>query len=107
LAGLLSAGLKDGMGGGRASRGVGVFCALRAWSALRRYSDFGATECEGVRVTVGLVCSGVVGRWVAHREEPRDDVGVDMFLKNVQKEEVGKEKSQVELNVKPLVTQHK
>jgi hypothetical protein len=38
------------VGGGRISRGVGVgvFCALRAWSAFRRYSDFGATEKEGV-----------------------------------------------------------
>jgi hypothetical protein len=47
-------------GEGRISRGVGVgvFCALRAWSAFRRYSDLGATEKEGVCVSC-LFGSGV------------------------------------------------
>lgn len=49
--------------GGRTSRGVGVgvCCALLACRAFRRYSDLGAMESEAVRVTTGLVWSGVVG----------------------------------------------
>lgn len=50
-------------GGGCTSKGVGVgvFCALRACNALRRYSDLGATVKDPVRVTVGLARSGVDG----------------------------------------------
>jgi hypothetical protein len=38
-----------------------VFCALRASSAFRRNSDFGATEYVLVRESVDLVWSGVDG----------------------------------------------
>jgi hypothetical protein len=80
---LTSNGFGEGAGGGRTGRGdgVGVFCALRAWSALRRYSDLGATATEPVLASAGRFRSGVVGGcvllWPELREEGDD---VDMFV---------------------------
>jgi len=77
LSGLTSVGFEtDGAGGGTCIStrdGVGVFCALRACIAFRRYSDLGATEPEPVRLMDGRVWSGVDGRCELLRAEPRDE----------------------------------
>lgn len=59
---------------------MGLFCARRACSAFRRYSDLGATENEPDDVMDGLAESGgVEGRGGALRAELRDE-GVDMLV---------------------------
>jgi hypothetical protein len=62
---------------------VGVCCALRACSALRKYSDLGATMKEPVRVTVGRVWSGVDGRCKVLRAGPREEGDVDILYERV------------------------
>jgi hypothetical protein len=68
--------------------GVGALFARRACSALRRYSDFGATENDPVRAIEGRVRSGVDGRMGLWRAESRDVGDVDMFLWDVWKDRV-------------------
>lgn len=78
---LILVGLGPGGSGGRISEvdGVGVGWALRAWRALRKYSDLGASEYEAARVTAGLAVSGVDGGGGAPRDELHDEAELDMF----------------------------
>jgi hypothetical protein len=59
--------------------GVGVFCARRAWSALRRYSDLGAAVELGRVEELDRVKGGRSGSGLERRSEgSREKGGVDM-----------------------------